>query len=135
MIALQQCPLIFRCSVRLSSRGSAALKTWLSGKEYARLHTDTSYQRFRVSKAIFAAHELFKHSNNNKGATLPSKERLDEVEKILGCVSCSPTHSLSAPFHSLLMNCSVSVSSMARSAAAPFNRRAYHCDHLQVHIP
>ena len=128
MIALQQFPLIFRCSARLSSRGSAALKTWLSGKEYARLHSDISYQRFRGSKAIFAAHELFKHSNNNgeKGATLPSKERLEEVEKILGCVSCSPSHSLSTPLYSLVVSCCVSVSSMARSAAAPSNRRAYY---------
>lgn len=102
MITLQQCLLRFKCSAPLSSRRSAELKTWLSGKEYARLHSDISYKRFRVSKDIVAAHEIFKHSNNygDKGATLPSKERLDEVEKSLGCVSCSPSHSLSAPFHS-----------------------------------
>ena len=133
---LQQCLLRFRCSAPLPSRSSAALKTWLSGKEYARLHSDISYQRFRVSKAIVAAHELFTHSNNNgdKGATLPSKERLEKVEKILGCVSCSPSHSLSAPFHSCdeLLYLSLEHGSLS---CCTFPQEAYHSVHLQVHIP
>ena len=93
MSALQRCLASYPYSVQYSSLSAASsgFRSWLFSKKPTARRSHIEYARFQVDKALVDSHDLFRHSNKKQqGATLPSKERLDEVEKIIGCVLCDP---------------------------------------------
>ncbi len=93
MSALQRCLATCPYSVRYSSLSAASIgfRSWLLSNRPTARRSHIEYARFQVDKTLVDSHDLFRHSNKKQqGATLPSKERLDEVEKIIGCVLCDP---------------------------------------------
>ncbi len=89
MRALQQCYAICKHSVRYSSLSatSSGFRSWLSSKAQASRRSTVASARFQVDRSLVDAQDLFRYSDKKQqGSTLPSKERLEEVEKIIGCV-------------------------------------------------
>ena len=89
MRALQQCFAICKHSVRYSSHSatSSGFRSWLLSKAQASRRSTVALARFQVDRSIVDAQDLFRYSDKkHQGSTLPSKERLEEVEKIIACV-------------------------------------------------
>ena len=94
MRALQQCFTLYKYSARYSSLSttSSGFRSWLLSKAQASRRSTVAFARFQVDRSIVDAQDLFRYSDKkHQGSTLPSKERLEEVEKIIGCVLCSLT--------------------------------------------
>ncbi|CAL5221481.1 g3681 [Coccomyxa viridis] len=60
-------------------------RSWLSSKAQASRRSTVASARFQVDRSLGDAQDLFRYSDKKQqGSTLPSKERLEEVEKIIG---------------------------------------------------
>ena len=87
MKALQQCFARYtHCAHHCSlSAVSNRLRALVSGVRQTRLRSDTSFKRFQAIKVIAENQDLFHYSDPRQNRSiLPSKEKLQEVEDILG---------------------------------------------------